>query len=87
MCGLFINMVKLFAKHYEVSDHLGNVRAVIGDTKWDAGGGIFRPNVITYSNYYPFGMGQPGRNLNSKDIKGFAKNRSRHTPKSDNCNN
>ena len=60
---------EIFAKHYEVSDHLGNVRAVIGDTKWDAGGGIFRPNVITYSNYYPFGMAQPGRNLNSADYK------------------
>jgi hypothetical protein len=60
---------EIFTKHYEVSDHLGNVRAVIGDTKWDAGGGIFRPNVITYSNYYPFGMAQPGRNLNSADYK------------------
>ena len=60
---------EIFSKHYEVSDHLGNVRAVIGDTKWDAGGGIFRPNVITYSNYYPFGMAQPGRNLNSADYK------------------
>ena len=49
--------------------HLGNVRSVIGDTKWNEGNGIFRPAIISYTNYYPFGMAQAGRSHNSTDYK------------------
>jgi RHS repeat-associated protein len=55
---------EIFAKHYEVSDHLGNVRAVISDAKWSYNG-IMTPHIVSYTNYYPFGMAQPGRNWSS----------------------
>ena len=55
---------ELFRKHYELSDHLGNVRAVISDAKWSYNG-IMTPHIISYTNYYPFGMAQPGRNWSS----------------------
>ncbi|HRE59004.1 MAG TPA: hypothetical protein PLW09_14410 [Candidatus Kapabacteria bacterium] len=44
--------------------HLGNVRAVVGDRKlWNSSfAGEFRANVLSVSNYYPFGMAQTGRN-------------------------
>ncbi|GEM_PF-1325579 len=49
---------------YELTDHLGNVRAVVGDRKlWNSSfAGEFRANVLSVSNYYPFGMAQTGRN-------------------------
>ena len=56
---------EIFVKHYELTDHLGNVRAVIGDTKWNEGNGVFRPAIISYTNYYPFGMAQASRNWSS----------------------
>ncbi|WP_422103845.1 polymorphic toxin-type HINT domain-containing protein [Winogradskyella sp.] len=47
-------------KRYELSNHLGNVLAVITDQKlYDSG--IFKPNVIAYNDYYPFGMLMPNR--------------------------
>jgi RHS repeat-associated protein len=55
---------EIFRKHYELSDHLGNVRAVISDAKWSYNG-IMTPHIVSYTNYYPFGMAQPGRNWSS----------------------
>ncbi len=43
-------------KLYELKDHLGNVRVVLGDKKTRAGTDAFAPDVKSYSNYYPFGM-------------------------------
>ncbi|MBK9249763.1 MAG: hypothetical protein IPM69_17065 [Ignavibacteria bacterium] len=46
-------------KQYELKDHLGNVRVVLGDKKIRTGTGLtypFKPEVVSYSNYYPFGM-------------------------------
>ena len=47
-------------KVYELSDHLGNVRAVVSDEKYAAltAGvpGDFEPAVVAGNNYYPFGM-------------------------------
>jgi RHS repeat-associated protein len=40
---------------YELSDHLGNVRATFGE---DASGDL---QTYTYSDYFPFGMKIPGR--------------------------
>jgi RHS repeat-associated protein len=48
------------AKLYELTDHLGNVRAVIGDVKL-ADGTSFKVDLKSYTNYYPYGMAQPGR--------------------------
>ena len=57
-------------KQYQLSDHLGNVRAVVSDHKQSVAAvnvapHDFRPEVLTYSNYYPFGMEMPGRNASS----------------------
>ena len=66
-CG-FINLHRLTsAKHYELKDHLGNVRAVVGDqrgAKIDNGILINYPEVLTYNDYYPFGMVMAGRKYN-----------------------
>ncbi len=49
------------ARSYELTDHLGNVRATISDiavkhgTEWDA-------ELVTRTDYYPFGMIMDGRN-------------------------
>ncbi len=57
-------------KTYELKDHLGNVRAVITDEKLledseafgvaghneISAGDYFSPNIVTFSDFYPFGM-------------------------------
>ncbi|MBO0360805.1 RHS repeat-associated core domain-containing protein [Hymenobacter sp. BT186] len=50
-------------KQYELVDHLGNVRALVGDTKRpdDAVASTYKPDLLAYYNYYPFGQMQPGR--------------------------
>ena len=49
-------------KQYELTDHLGNVRAVVSDTKLpQAATGTFQPELLAYYNYYPFGQLQPNR--------------------------
>lgn len=45
------------SKQYELKDHLGNVRVVVSDRKEPDN----TAEVLTFSNYYPFGMQQPGR--------------------------
>jgi len=61
-------------KMYELKDHLGNVRVVISDAKiitdQDASstvssGDLFTPEVLNYSDPYPFGAPMPGRQFNS----------------------
>ena len=61
-------------KQYELSDHLGNVRAVISDVKEaDASVGVspnnFRAQLLAANNYYPYGMEMPGRTFNSPDYR------------------
>ncbi len=58
-------------KRYELSNHLGNVLSVITDRKLtDANNnGIFTPDVLTYNDYYPFGMLLPNRHGNSSDYR------------------
>jgi len=57
---------RLGAKLYELSDHLGNVRAVISDEKtpnfvgvtpWDKLGTFvnYKPRLVSATHYYPFG--------------------------------
>ncbi len=43
-------------KAYELKDHLGNVRVTVSDQKFDFGDAL----ILSYSNYYPFGMEMPG---------------------------
>jgi Leucine-rich repeat (LRR) protein len=54
-------------KQYELNDHLGNVRVVVGDEKLATltpqGSSLsmdLRAAVRSYFHYYPFGMNQPG---------------------------
>lgn len=53
-------------KQYELSNHLGNVLSVISDRKLvSSGSNIFMPDVLSYSDYYPFGMLVPTRHGSS----------------------
>ncbi len=53
---------QLQEKEYELVDHLGNVRAVIGDYRQADGTNPIRAALRSYANYYAFGMNMPGRN-------------------------
>ena len=51
-------------KSYELTNHLGNVLVVVSDRKLPQGTitvNSFEPDIITYSDYYPFGWIMPGR--------------------------
>ena len=52
--------------HYELTNHLGNVMAVISDKASSTA----EPTVVSLSDYYPFGMTEPGRNWNA-DAEGY----------------
>ena len=53
------------ATHYELTNHLGNVMAVISDKASDTS----EPTVVSLSDYYPFGMTEPGRSWNAGDYR------------------
>ncbi len=54
-------------KTFELSNHLGNVLATLSDRKVAVDDGLgdiayFGADVLSFSDYYPFGMQMPGRN-------------------------
>ncbi len=49
--------------HYELTNHLGNVLAVISDEASTAD----EPTVVSLSDYYPYGMEMPGRSYSESD--------------------
>ena len=51
--------------HYELTNHLGNVMAVISDKASSTA----EPTVVSLSDYYPYGMTEPGRSWNSGDYR------------------
>ena len=53
------------ATYYELTNHLGNVMAVISDKASDTN----EPTVVSLSDYYPYGMTEPGRSWNSGDYR------------------
>ena len=53
------------ATYYELTNHLGNVMAVISDEASTAD----EPTVVSLSDYYPFGMTEPGRSWNAGDYR------------------
>lgn len=55
-------------KQYELSNHLGNVLSVITDRSLLTGN-IFMPDVLSYSDYYPFGMQVPTRHGQSDSYR------------------
>ncbi|PXY42837.1 hypothetical protein DMB65_02130 [Flavobacterium cheongpyeongense] len=60
-------------KQYELSNHLGNVLSVISDKKIPSlsSGALayFNPEVLSYSDYYPFGMLVPSRHGKSESYR------------------
>jgi RHS repeat-associated protein len=75
-------------KHYELSNHLGNVLQVVTDRKLALDNGVYDPetglyssatedgivdyytsDVVSQSDYYPFGMLLPGRNSSEEDYR------------------
>ena len=59
-------------KNYELSNHLGNVLSVITDRKLIGRYNtsyLFLPDVISYNNYYPFGMLVPNRHEASESYR------------------
>jgi RHS repeat-associated protein len=59
-------------KRYELSNHLGNVLAVVSDKKLPTTtGGIFNAEVLSYSDYYPFGQLVPTRHSSGDYRYGF----------------
>lgn len=46
---------------YELKDHLGNIRATIGDEVEQVSANEYLPIIKTRSDYYPFGMTMEGR--------------------------
>tara|TARA_R110002096_G_scaffold289737_1_gene483959 strand:+ start:4296 stop:5555 length:1260 start_codon:yes stop_codon:yes gene_type:complete len=65
---------KLGGKGYEITDHLGNVHAVISDRKlWpqDTMAEGFQAEVLSRTDYWPFGMEINGRSDSSFSSYGF----------------
>lgn len=57
-------------KRFELSNHLGNVLAVVSDKKIPtATAGVFNPDVLSYSDYYPFGSLVPNRHADSNTYR------------------
>lgn len=72
----YVNLVG--DKRYELSNHLGNVLVVVSDKKIpmfntenlpSSGLKTFNADVLSYSDYYPFGMLVPNRHADSKDYR------------------
>lgn len=55
-------------KRYELSNHLGNVLAVVSDRKLIKNS-IFTPDVLTFNDYFPFGMLLPNRHGSSDSYR------------------
>ena len=62
---------QLTHKRYEMKDHLGNVRVVISDLKVapSGGRGPWAADILSWNNYYPFGMAQPDRHGNTEKYR------------------
>ncbi|MCR5496807.1 MAG: hypothetical protein K6F48_03115, partial [Paludibacteraceae bacterium] len=49
------------ANYYELTNHLGNVMAVISDEATTTD----KPTIVSMTDYYPFGMTEPGRSYDA----------------------
>lgn len=63
----------LTKRRYELKDHLGNVRVTLTDLKLAGAGGAgvapWLPDVSSFTNYYAFGMAQPGRSWQTEGYR------------------
>lgn len=63
----FTGLFRRGSKAYELSNHLGNVLTTLSDKKAgvdnnsDGSADYYTADVISANDYYPFGMGMPGR--------------------------
>jgi RHS repeat-associated protein len=70
-----VNRRKLGLKAYELSNHLGNVLAVISDRKLaiddnaDNVADYFLPDMLSATDYYAFGQPMPGRQFNNGNYR------------------
>lgn len=55
-------------KLYALADHLGSVRAVVGDVKIPASGGTFTADVMSVYDYEAYGVPRPGLSL---DVRAY----------------
>ena len=73
-----LNQRKLGDKQYEIGNHLGNVMEVVSDYKIPVAAAVcttgaqltvdhYISDILSYTDYYPFGSLMPGRNSNSGD--------------------
>lgn len=61
--GFYTNFTR-GEKVFELTNHLGNVLATVGDKRW-LKEGRFVADVVSAQEYYPFGMLMPGRGVSS----------------------
>ncbi|WKZ78878.1 MAG: RHS repeat-associated core domain-containing protein [Candidatus Kapaibacterium sp.] len=73
--GIFdrVSSRTLGTKRYELTDHLGNVRATVTDVVIDHGGDL-DAELSTRTDYYPFGMIMGGRNTSAGDVHRYGFN-------------
>ena len=60
-------------KHYEMSNHLGNVLTTITDRRLGIGttmAGAYEPEIVNAQDYYPFGLEQLGEQIEGNPIAG-----------------
>jgi len=60
--------------YFELSNHLGNVLAVVTDRKLaqpDGGTGVafYLPDIVSATDYYPFGFAMEGRRFSTSNYK------------------
>src|SRR5690606_4731547 len=56
-------------KYFELSNHLGNVMAVISDKRISVTGGVYEADIVSATDYAPFGMGLVGRSYSSEEYR------------------
>ena len=54
-------------KQYEITNHIGNVQALVSDRKVPNSSGYFSPDILNAKDFYPFGMLMPGRQVDNQD--------------------
>src|SRR5690606_1993175 len=72
-------------KYFELSNHLGNVMAVVSDKRISVTGGVYEADIVSASDYYPGGSNLPNRTFsilhsdyrygfNGKEIESYSGN-------------